>query len=164
MIDILFLFRNEEVTKCYQYKTCNQSENTILWTSDAKVYMQQAALKPAGNLVCGETLIGNLSLSVSILPHSEEKLQENLEFDDKLSKCNEHQKICSGFDSFQNHDKTKNQEKPYQEEKCGKSSELSERTHSGEKTVVGQKSVKASTTPSGFEFHERIYTEKKICK
>nr|XP_013004834.1 zinc finger protein 136-like isoform X3 [Cavia porcellus] len=103
--------RNEEVPQCYQYKTCNQQENILLWTSDANMDMQQAMLKPAKSLIYGEPLFVILSLNVPILPHPEEKPHENLEFENKLS--NEYGQTYS---DFQKHARTKNGEKPYQHE------------------------------------------------
>ncbi|XP_013364814.1 PREDICTED: zinc finger protein 431-like [Chinchilla lanigera] len=159
--------RNEEVLKFYQYKAWNQHKKIFLWTPDANVNMQQAALKLPESLAYRKPLIGHLSLNVPILPLTGLKPREYVGFDDKLSNCNDYGKSCSDYQSLQKHARTKTGEKPNQYEQCGKTySDLSERTHPGGKTIVGYKRVEVFNTPNGIENHERTHTGRKayVCK
>ncbi|EHB02114.1 Zinc finger protein 791 [Heterocephalus glaber] len=152
--------RNEEVEKCFQNKGWNQFEEIFLCTPDANVDKKQAGLTPAESLACKKPPIGHLSLNVPIIAHTGLNTSDlGLE---EMYKCNEHGKTYD-FQSFQKDAKTKTGEKPYEYDQCGKSyPDINESIHLREKTFVYKKNLKATSTYSDVQIHERNHNGGKL--
>ncbi|XP_021104230.1 zinc finger protein 791-like [Heterocephalus glaber] len=158
---------NEEAEKCYQCKAWNQYEKTLIWTPVANVHRKEAGSTPADSLACREPLIGHLSQSMPVIAPAALKPCKYLGPKDNLHKCDQHRRNFSDFQSFQRHTRTKGGEKSCECDQCGKiSCDLNERTHLREKAFVCKKNLKASSTDSDIQIHEKNDSGGKsfVCK